>query len=161
MLKVIQTNGHWSHFYILNTNKIRVNVYDHEEEQEEDTVDQNEDIDDLIPFVATERASATDFRELIFKAGYEHFKSKLSLQVVQELNIMAKQLKPSNLAESLDHLAYRIINTSQSAESDHVLKLSLSRILFLVGGVTLKYTNNYFIIKTTSMNSWRESPQWS
>lgn len=74
----------------------------------------------------------------------------MSLQVAQELNIMAKKLKPSSLAESLDHLAYRIINTSQSTESDHVLKLSLSRILFLVGGVTLKvykqlfHDQNYF-----------------
>ncbi|KAL7328519.1 hypothetical protein PS15p_206781 [Mucor circinelloides] len=121
-----------------NNEVLSENVEGHAEEHE------NDDINDLIPSVATKRTSAADFHRLIFKAGYEQFKSKLSLQVVQEINIMAQQLKPTNLAESLDHLACRIINSSQSAESDHVLKLSLSRILFLVGGTTLKVYRQLF-----------------
>ncbi|KAI8644460.1 hypothetical protein BD408DRAFT_430422 [Parasitella parasitica] len=127
-----------------NAEDIYANAQCHEE-QEQDRVDQNEDIDDdLIPFVATKKASATDFRRLIFRAGFEHFKSDLSLQVVHEINIMEQQLEPSNLGESLDHLAYRIINTNQSGENNLVLKLSLSRILFLVGGATLKVYEQLF-----------------
>lgn len=57
---------------------------------------------------------------------------------------MANQLVPGSLGEHLDHMSHHLLSNQQSAETDNALKLSLGRIVFLVGGPILQVFKKFF-----------------
>ncbi|KAI7891019.1 uncharacterized protein EV154DRAFT_509742 [Mucor mucedo] len=58
--------------------------------------------------------------------------------------MMVNELSPSSFGEHMDHLAHHLITTERSRESENTLKLALSRILYMVGGITSHTQQQYF-----------------
>ncbi|KAG2202069.1 hypothetical protein INT47_006261 [Mucor saturninus] len=99
-----------------------------------------------------EPQSHNNFRVHIFKSGYAVLKNQPSESHLETVdNVIATQ-QPVSLADHLDHLAHSLLKLPSSSEREMPLKLSISRILYLVGGPTLPIQKNYFLKKDLSAN---------
>ncbi|KAG2212460.1 hypothetical protein INT46_007997 [Mucor plumbeus] len=103
-------------------------------------------IDDLTPRATTAatNVSGKDFRNLVFKAGYNLLKNQFTISTAQELNIIASNLNPTSFGEHLDHLAHHLLRKNQTKEIEFALRLALSRIVYMVGGTAFHVQQQYF-----------------
>ncbi|CDH51414.1 predicted protein [Lichtheimia corymbifera JMRC:FSU:9682] len=102
----------------------------------EDDLDESED--DITSSISP-AATHEDFRERVFKAGYHMFKKTGPLQHAElhdiaELNRMARGLEPTTLGQWMDHMSRSLMGSTMTDTHKDALKLSLSRIICLIGG---------------------------
>lgn len=93
---------------------------------------------------AATNVSGKDFRNLVFKAGYNLLKNQFTISTAQELNIIASNLNPTSFGEHLDHLAHHLLRKNQTKEIEFALRLALSRIVYMVGGTAFHVQQQYF-----------------
>lgn len=102
-----------------------------ERSQTERSVD--DEFEDLFPETTIAvPVSDEGFRVSLFKAGYSLLKNQFSLMEAQKLNQIIADRTPISLADHLDHMSHALIGKGLTAETELTLKLSLSRILYLV-----------------------------
>ncbi|KAG2223842.1 hypothetical protein INT45_012715, partial [Circinella minor] len=74
-------------------------------------------------------------------------KGQVSLESIARINGIARQIEPASLGECLDHLSYSLINSTLTSSNIETLKLSLSRVIYLIAGDTLKVFDKHFFEK--------------
>ncbi|KAG2220712.1 hypothetical protein INT45_012576 [Circinella minor] len=96
-----------------------------DEEDDDETLQEGGDNTTMI--------TSDKFRSLIFEKGYKLFKEQLDLYAILEINTAKQNAQPSTLGEFLDHFSHYLIDLKQTTPIEKTLKLSLSRIIYLVG----------------------------
>lgn len=101
----------------------------------------------------TQFPSPSNFRYLVFQAGYNLLKNNISLRTIAELNHTAAYLAPTSLGQCLDHFSRQLINSELRNEKELALKLSLSRIIYLVEGAIMLVAGTFFSNQTEPMKA--------